>query len=77
LPFVSIEQEENEVYPPAESLKAVVKSIGASDEENEIKEASSPKDSEVHEKPIDSNLEENLLGTSDHQLEKQTSISEG
>lgn len=73
---INEEQEENEVYPPAESLKAVVKSIGASDEENEIKEASSPKDSEVHEKPIDSNLEENLLGTSDHQLEKQTSISE-
>ncbi|XP_075656103.1 uncharacterized protein LOC142626193 [Castanea sativa] len=73
---INEEQEENEVHSPAESLKAVVKSVGASDEDNEIKTAFSPKDLEVHEKPIDSNLKENLLGTNDHQLEKQASISE-
>lgn len=76
-PFVSIEQEEIEVHSPAESLKAVVKSVGASDEDNEIKTAFSPKDLKVHEKPIDSNLKENLLEKNNHQLEKQASISEG
>nr|XP_023886963.1 uncharacterized protein LOC111999078 [Quercus suber] len=73
---INEEQEENEVHSPAESLKAVVKSVGASDEDNEIKTAFSPKDLEVHEKPIDLNLKENLLGTNDNQLEKQPSISE-
>ncbi|KAK9992734.1 hypothetical protein SO802_027719 [Lithocarpus litseifolius] len=73
---INEEQEENEVHSPAESLKAVVKSVAASDEDNEITTAFSPKDLEVHEKPIDSNLKENLLGTNDHQLEKQASISE-
>lgn len=76
-PFVSIEQEEIDVHSPAESLKAVVKSVGATDEDNEIKTAISPKDLKVHEKPIDSNLKENLLEKNDHQLEKQASISEG
>ncbi|XP_062168850.1 uncharacterized protein LOC133874925 isoform X2 [Alnus glutinosa] len=72
---VNEEQEENEVHPSDESLKAA-KSIEAIGEHNEIKPASSPNDSEVHEMPIDSNLEENILGTSHHQLEKQAPISE-
>lgn len=75
-PFSSIEQEEKEVHPPDESLKAA-KSIDASGEHNEIEQAPSPNYSEVHEKPIESNLEENLLGTSHRQLEKQAPISEG
>jgi hypothetical protein len=77
LAFSSIDQEENEVHHPLdESLKAA-KSIDASGEYNEIEPAPSPNDSEVHEKPIDSNLGENQSGTSHHQLEKQAPISEG
>ncbi|KAF5466055.1 hypothetical protein F2P56_016013 [Juglans regia] len=73
--FPNEEQEKSVVQTPTESLRSVVDSIEASGEDGEIKPAS-PNDSEVHEKPSDSHLAENLLGTYDHQLEKQASTCE-
>ncbi|KAG2728138.1 hypothetical protein I3843_01G186900 [Carya illinoinensis] len=73
--FPNEEQEKSVVQTPTESLRSVVDSIEASGEDGEIKPAS-PNDSEVHEKPSDSYLAENLLGTYDHQLERQASTCE-
>lgn len=55
-----------------------MKAIEASNEKNhEVQPSSLQKGSDVNEKTIESNSQENLLVRSDHQLQKQDSINEG
>lgn len=75
--LASIEQKDSEVYSPTGSPKALMEPIGASGEDSKFMPASCEKDKEYREKAIESDLEENLLVTSNDQLQKQASRNQG
>ncbi|KAA8527660.1 hypothetical protein F0562_035471 [Nyssa sinensis] len=68
------EQDDTELKPPSQSLEVPLESNNASSQDNPNQTTSSSKDMDDLEKPIEPNLEENLLGTSDHQIQKNPSI---
>ncbi|KAL3578111.1 hypothetical protein D5086_019615 [Populus alba] len=70
----SDESDHTEVHPAAGSPKAELKSNEVGGEDNQSQPASSPNELEGHEKPTESNLEENVLGANSNQLEKRASF---
>lgn len=69
-------QEETEVLPLAESPKLSAVSNEAGGGDNEIEPASLSNETEA-EKQIESKMEEILLETIEHQLQKQASVKKG
>ncbi|CAK7327140.1 unnamed protein product [Dovyalis caffra] len=66
--------EHTEFHPTAKSPKAETKSNEVLGVDNEFQAASFSNELEGHEKPKESNMEGNVLGTNSNQLEKQASF---